>query len=117
MPRQRTEFQPLRTVAARTPYLAWRPMRRPDYIVSDLHLGAVPDSTERAFGAFLEEVERSAASLLIVGDLFDFWFEYGSIIHGRHFRVLAALARLVERGIPVSMVGGNHDAWGGDFLR
>jgi UDP-2,3-diacylglucosamine hydrolase len=92
-------------------------MNRPDYIVSDIHLGAVPVATEKAFLSFLEHAASEAASLLIVGDLFDFWFEYGSIIHGKHFRVLAALARLVESGVPVSMVGGNHDAWGGRFLQ
>jgi UDP-2,3-diacylglucosamine hydrolase len=90
---------------------------KPDIIVSDIHLGAVPDTTERAFVAFLEQVGSEAGSLLIAGDLFDFWFEYGEVIPGRHFRTLAALARLVDAGIPVVMAGGNHDAWGGRFLR
>jgi UDP-2,3-diacylglucosamine hydrolase len=92
-------------------------MSSPDYAVSDLHLGAVPDATERAFIAFLERVGSEASSLLIAGDLFDFWFEYGEVIPGRHFRTLAALARLVDAGIPVTLAGGNHDAWGGRFLR
>jgi UDP-2,3-diacylglucosamine hydrolase len=92
-------------------------MRKPDYIVSDLHLGAVPDVTERAFVRFLEHVGREAAGLLIAGDLFDFWFEYGEVIPGRHFRALAAISALVDAGIPVTMAGGNHDAWGGRFLR
>jgi UDP-2,3-diacylglucosamine hydrolase len=93
-------------------------MQKPEIIVSDIHLGAVPATTERAFLDFLDWVgERGAASLLIAGDLFDFWFEYGRVIHGAHFRVLAALAELVEAGIPVTMTGGNHDAWGGRFLR
>lgn len=87
-----------------------------DYITSDIHLGAVPSETERAFLSFLEHVGGHASSLLIAGDLFDFWFEYGTIIPGRHFRVLAALADLVDAGIPVTMAGGNHDAWGGRFL-
>jgi UDP-2,3-diacylglucosamine hydrolase len=91
-------------------------MQKPDYIVSDLHLGAVPDSTERAFVRFLDHVGAEAASLLIAGDLFDFWFEYGEVIPGRHFRTLAAIARLVDAGVPVWMAGGNHDAWGGRFL-
>jgi UDP-2,3-diacylglucosamine hydrolase len=86
-------------------------------IVSDIHLGAVPRETERGFVAFLEHVGVHASALLIAGDLFDFWFEYGTIIPGRHFRVLAALAKLVEAGIPVTLAGGNHDAWGGRFLR
>jgi UDP-2,3-diacylglucosamine hydrolase len=92
-------------------------MSRPDYVVSDIHLGAVPDATERAFVAFLEQVGQEAGSLLIAGDLFDFWFEYGEVIPGRHFRTLAALARLVDSGLPVYMAGGNHDAWGGRFLK
>jgi UDP-2,3-diacylglucosamine hydrolase len=92
-------------------------MSRPDYIVSDIHLGAVPRSTERAFVAFLEHAGAEAAQLLIAGDLFDFWFEYGTVIPGKHFRVLAALAAVVEAGVPVTLAGGNHDAWGGRFLR
>lgn len=92
-------------------------MQRPDYIASDIHLGAVPRSTEREFVRFLEHVGAHARSLLLVGDLFDFWFEYGPVIQGTHFRVLAALSALVEGGVPVTLMGGNHDAWGGRFLR
>jgi len=88
-----------------------------EFITSDVHLGAVPLETERLFVRFLDHVGEAGSSLLIAGDLFDFWFEYGEIIPGRHFRVLAALARLVEAGIPVTIAGGNHDAWGGRFLR
>ncbi|HSH44917.1 MAG TPA: UDP-2,3-diacylglucosamine diphosphatase, partial [Longimicrobiales bacterium] len=54
--------------------------------------------------------------LLVPGDLFDFWFEYGEVIQGRHYRVLAALNAVVEAGVPVTVLGGNHDAWGGRFL-
>jgi UDP-2,3-diacylglucosamine hydrolase len=91
-------------------------MNRPDFIVSDVHLGVVPDDTERELVSFLDYVGTEANSLLVAGDLFDFWFEYGEVIPGRHFRTLAALARLVDAGIPVVMAGGNHDAWGGRFL-
>lgn len=91
-------------------------MEKPDYITSDVHLGAVPAETERAFLSFLERVGSEGRRLLIPGDLFDFWFEYGDIIHGRHFRVLAALAALVDGGVEVVVTGGNHDAWGGRFL-
>jgi UDP-2,3-diacylglucosamine hydrolase len=91
-------------------------MARYEFIASDVHLGAVPSETERSFLAFLEHVGEHGTSLLLAGDLFDFWFEYGHVIEGRHFRVLAALARLVEAGIPVALAGGNHDAWGGRFL-
>jgi UDP-2,3-diacylglucosamine hydrolase len=88
-------------------------MQRPDYIASDQHLGAIPRSKELSFIRFLERVGSDARSLLLVGDLFDFWFEYGPVIPGKHFRVLAALAELVDSGVPVTLMGGNHDAWGG----
>jgi UDP-2,3-diacylglucosamine hydrolase len=92
-------------------------MSKPDVIVSDLHLGAVPADTERNFVRFLERIGSDAASLLIAGDLFDFWFEYRTVVPGEHFRVLAALAALVDAGVAVTLAGGNHDAWGGAFLR
>ncbi len=88
-----------------------------DYVVSDVHLGAVPDATERAFVAFLRSLPGRARSLLVAGDLFDFWFEWGDVVPSRHFRTLAALADLADAGVPVTMIGGNHDAWGGRFLR
>jgi UDP-2,3-diacylglucosamine hydrolase len=90
---------------------------QPLYVISDIHLGGVPSATERAFRAFLRHVGDNASELLINGDLFDFWFEYRSVILSQHFRVLGALADLRDAGIPVYFVGGNHDAWGGSFLR
>src|SRR5690606_20667283 len=89
----------------------------PAYVISDIHLGAVPEETERRFRRFLAHLHSRASRLLINGDLFDFWFEYRSVIHSRHYRVLAALRDLRESGVPIDFVGGNHDAWGGDFLR
>lgn len=90
---------------------------RPFLIVSDIHLGAVPATTERAFRDFLSHAAESASGLLINGDLFDFWFEYRSVVLREHYRVLASLADAVERGLRIWFVGGNHDAWGGSFLR
>lgn len=89
---------------------------KPFFIVSDTHLGAVPESTEREFRRFLAERAAQGSGLLINGDLFDFWFEYRTVVPARHVRVLAALADLVESGVPLYFVGGNHDAWGGEFL-
>lgn len=91
-------------------------MSKPDYVVSDTHLGAVPRETEREFVRFLESAGAQAATLLINGDLFDFWFEWGQVIPAKHYRVLAAIASVVDAGVPVTMIGGNHDAWGGKFL-
>ena len=90
---------------------------KPLLVVSDLHLGAVPESTERAFLDFLRAAADRASGLLINGDLFDFWFEYRTVIPAKHFRTLAALADLVAAGVPIWFVGGNHDAWGGAFLQ
>lgn len=83
-------------------------------IVSDSHLGAVPDRVEDAFLAFLDQVERLGDGLLINGDLFDFWFTYRRVIPRAGVRVVARLAHLARR-IPVAMTGGNHDRWGGSF--
>lgn len=90
---------------------------KPVFLVSDLHLGAVPASTEEAFRRWLLHVKESGSRLVINGDLFDFWFEYRRVVPGEHVRVLAALADLVDSGIPVLLMGGNHDWWGGPFLR
>jgi UDP-2,3-diacylglucosamine hydrolase len=83
-------------------------------VVSDAHLGATPPSVEERFLAFLDAVPDLGDCLLINGDLFDFWFTYSRVIPRRGFRIAAALARLAAR-LPVLMVGGNHDRWGGDF--
>jgi UDP-2,3-diacylglucosamine hydrolase len=97
--------------------MATRPTSRPTLIVSDAHLGAVPAPNERAFGALLERVPSMAAELLINGDLFDFWFEYRTVILRRHFHTLRRLTDVVGAGVRVRLLGGNHDGWGGDFLR
>ena len=85
--------------------------------MADAHLGEVPQVIEVAFHAFLDTVPQPGDELLIDGDLFDFWFEYGTVIPRRHFATVARLGALVARGIPVTFLGGNHDRWGGDFLR
>jgi UDP-2,3-diacylglucosamine hydrolase len=90
---------------------------KPVYVVSDVHLGSVPPATERAFRRFLDHVAEHASFLLINGDLFDFWFEYRHVILREHFRALAKLKDVVEAGVPIAFVGGNHDGWAGPFLR
>ncbi len=90
---------------------------KPAFLVSDVHLGAVPPGTEEAFRRWLLHVKDSGSRLIVNGDLFDFWFEYRRVVLAEHVRVLAALADLVESGVPVLLMGGNHDWWGGSFLR
>lgn len=83
-------------------------------IVQDAHLGAAPPETDGAMMDFLDHVPDLGDSLLVNGDLFDFWFAYRRAIPRRGFQVAAALARLARK-IPVSMTGGNHDRWGDSF--
>jgi len=85
-------------------------------IVSDAHLGAAPLEHEDAFRRFLARAADRTRDLVINGDLFDFWFEYGTVIQRRHFPVLHILRELVESGVRVRLVAGNHDFWGGSFL-
>ncbi len=89
----------------------------PAYIFSDTHLGAAPPGVERDVLGFLRHVREHASALYINGDLFDFWFEWRTVIPRTGFRVVAALAELRDAGIPVTLIGGNHDCWGGAVLR
>jgi len=84
-------------------------------VVGDAHLGSAGPGDEEAFHAFLDAVPSFGTRLLITGDLFDFWFEYRSVIPRRPFPTLARLAALHAQGIPIEVFGGNHDRWGGDF--
>ncbi len=92
----------------------------PAYFLSDLHLGAYPNSEKSSMPMlmdFLRHVEEDRAHLYIVGDLLDFWFEYRTVVPRRPFRLLARLKEMVENGVRVTYIAGNHDYWIGDFLR
>jgi UDP-2,3-diacylglucosamine hydrolase len=84
-------------------------------VVGDAHFGVGDPADETAFRELLAALPEIATRLVLVGDLFDFWFEYPYVIPRRPFRTLAALAALVGRGVPVDLLGGNHDRWGGAF--
>jgi UDP-2,3-diacylglucosamine hydrolase len=85
--------------------------------MSDAHLGFAEDEVERAVISFLRHVATRAGSLVINGDLFEFWFEWKTVIPRRGFRTVAALADVADAGVPIVMIAGNHDCWGGDVLR
>ena len=85
-------------------------------VASDAHLGAVPPQQERRFLAFLEAVPDLADELVLAGDVFDFWFEWRHAVQADHYPALRRLADVVDAGVRVRLVGGNHDAWGGAFL-
>jgi UDP-2,3-diacylglucosamine hydrolase len=92
-------------------------LQSPCYVISDTHLGAAPREVERALLSFLRSLAGRAGSLVINGDLFDFWFEWRTVIPRTGFRILAAIADLAESGVDVLWIAGNHDCWGGDVLR
>lgn len=85
--------------------------------MSDSHLGFAKKEVERAVISFFRHVATSNGSLIINGDLFEFWFEWKSVMPRQGFRAVAALADVVDAGVPVTMIAGNHDCWGGDILR
>jgi UDP-2,3-diacylglucosamine hydrolase len=89
----------------------------PCYILSDAHLGAASPDVEREVLRFLRSLQGRAAALVVNGDLFDFWFEWKTVVPRRAVRVVAALADLRESGTEILWIAGNHDCWGGEVLR
>jgi UDP-2,3-diacylglucosamine hydrolase len=92
-------------------------LKAPCYVISDAHLGFAGADIERSVIAFFRHLATNAGSLIVNGDLFEFWFEWRTVIPRGAFRAVAALADVVDAGVPVVMVAGNHDCWGGDVLR
>lgn len=90
------------------------------FFISDAHLGTdngeLEALKEEKLFSFFEMVCEKGGELYILGDLFDFWFEYGRLVPRQHMRLLSRLLRLVESGIQVHYVVGNHDYWAGDFF-
>jgi UDP-2,3-diacylglucosamine hydrolase len=90
------------------------------YIFSDVHLGSGSDELEalkvRRIGELFELVRNDGDRLIILGDLFDFWFEYKHAIPKEHTDTLFMLRDLVKHGIAVDYVSGNHDFWMGDYF-
>jgi len=88
----------------------------PCIVLSDAHLGPAPAEAERTLLALLERARREARSVVLNGDVFDFWFEWRHVMPRVGFRVLAAIAALCESGVQVLWIAGNHDCWGGEIL-
>ncbi len=85
------------------------------YFLSDFHLGA-PDHDsslvrEKKVVAFLESIRHDAAEIFIVGDIFDFWYEYTKVVPKGYVRLLGKLAELTDSGIAIHVFVGNHDMW------
>ncbi len=91
------------------------PQNKKIYFASDFHLG-VPNydkslAREKRLVAWLDTVKHDAAEIYLVGDLFDFWFEYKTVIPKYFTRLLGKLAELRDMGIPITFFTGNHDMW------
>jgi UDP-2,3-diacylglucosamine hydrolase len=85
------------------------------YFLSDFHLGA-PDHAsslirEKRVVKFLDEIKNDAAIIFILGDLFDFWYEYKKVVPKGFVRILGKLAELTDSGITIHFFVGNHDMW------
>lgn len=91
------------------------------YFASDIHLGlryqnTDPTQRERGFVAWLRSIESDCEGLFLVGDIFDFWFEYHKVVPKGFVRTLGQLARMSDRGIPIHLFPGNHDQWVGSYF-
>ena len=90
------------------------------YFASDFHLG-VPTAEaslarEKKIVKWLESARKDAAAILLLGDIFDFWFEYKHAIPKGYIRLQGKLAELTDEGIPVYFFTGNHDMWMFDYF-
>lgn len=88
----------------------------PCFVVGDAHLGIASPESERALLRWLRAASAQAKSVVIMGDLFDFWFAWKYAMPREGFRVLSAIADIVDANIPVIWLGGNHDCWHGEAL-
>ncbi len=91
------------------------------YFLSDFHLGA-PDAAsslirEKRIIQFLNDIVYDAAQIFIMGDLFDFWFEYKKVVPKGYVRILGKLAEITDSGIPIHFFVGNHDMWMKDYFQ
>ena len=95
-------------------------MESPVYFISDAHLGIDDYAAEEArrdrLLTFLRSLRGRTRQLYIVGDLFDFWFEYRSVVPRQHYTVLHELSSLADSGTRIVYLAGNHDFWLGSFL-
>lgn len=96
-------------------------MKKKIYFISDFHFG-IPDRArslerERRFAEWLEMAGKDAETIYLMGDLFDFWFEYGTVIPKGYIRLLGKLADLADAGVKIHLFRGNHDMWAFDYLQ
>lgn len=91
------------------------------YFASDFHLG-IPDyenslEREKKLVRWLEDIRKDAYEVYLMGDIFDFWFEYKTAVPKGYVRLLGKITELTDSGIPVYVFRGNHDIWAFDYLQ
>lgn len=96
-------------------------VRNKYYFLSDFHLG-IPDDTssrerEKILADWFDSVKNDAKEIYILGDIFDFWFEYSKVVPKGYVRFLAKMAEIVEDGVAIHVFHGNHDLWEFKYLR
>ena len=93
---------------------------RPVYFLSDAHLGshAIPHGRmhERRLVNFLDSIKHKAAAIYMLGDMFDFWYEYKMVVPRGYTRFLGKISELTDMGVEVHFFIGNHDIWCSDYL-
>lgn len=97
------------------------PLHKKIYFLSDFHLGAPNHEQslvrEKKIITFFDEIKSTAATIFIVGDLFDFWYEYKKVVPKGYVRLLGKLAELTDAGITIHFFVGNHDMWMKDYFQ
>ncbi len=90
------------------------------YFLSDAHLGSLaiphPRMQERRLVRFLDSIKDKAAAIYLLGDMFDFWYEYRYVVPKGYTRFLGKLSELTDAGIEVHYFTGNHDLWAYEYL-
>jgi len=90
------------------------------YFASDFHLGAPTHQKslerEKRIVRWLDEVKQDAAEIYLMGDMFDFWFEYKHVVPKGFARLLGKIAEITDSGIPITFFTGNHDMWMFDYF-
>lgn len=90
------------------------------YFLSDAHLGSLAVShrrmQERRLVNFLDSIKHKAAAVYLLGDMFDFWHEYRTVVPKGYTRFLGKISELTDRGVEVHYFVGNHDLWMGNYL-
>ena len=92
-------------------------MRDKVYFITDAHLGSGSDSSERErlLCRLLHEIEPDCKTLILLGDIFDFWFSYRYLVPRGFVRLLGMLAELADKGVEIHFFIGNHDMWVFDY--